>query len=801
MKQDKKQSILFYTAALLLPAVLYIAMLAIVGVMPFGSEYSIAYVDADGQYLSFFSYYRQMMQGEQSWLFSFSKLIGGDMVGFGAYYLLSPFNFILLLFPAHKMAQAMAVMAVAKIAAAGLTSVLFFEHHLGRNEKTFFLSTAFALMSYNIIYMQNIMWIDGVIMLPLIALGIDRIVEKKSSALYIFSLFYGIFVNYYIGFMLCGASVIYFGYRFICDEFSFKDKLISAVRYGFSSVFAGAMNAVIILPVLKSLEGTTKAGMPLNELIGLQTQLSFRDLAKHLIFPSATMGNIETMLPNVFAGFVVTALCVLFVVMPKISWKKKIAGGMIAVFFLLSFYFKTLYYFWHGFAKPICFEYRFAFVFTFFMLLWAGEYLSTVKRRKILIIALAAINCATLLWYGTANYKASVHDLHHNEFEAFMLEGQPIIADIEKLEEADGSFYRVEKDYYYNYNDAMALGYSGMTHFSSGEQLATRKAVQAAGFAFTEMYGYYGNGSTAASESMFGIEYLMFRNRVKAGLDLVGNYGNIELYRNQYAWPLAIKADSAVADMDIGEVTRGLLAQEMLANAWGKEYDLSAKIDFEVTTEEVDIYTTEEGYVCYDPEDLAENRYVHFTFTSPADTNIYMNLVTEGRNVIKAVTCGDVEIKRYPGYYDHGIRFLTTAKKGEEITVTFEMRDNLVAEDLMFLYDNWTELDAVQGRMATDSYKDTGFDGDSFTVTGTMDQTEGMLLMIPYNEGWTVEINGVDTPYRSVVENFVYVDVPQGDFVMNVSYFPPRLAIGAAVSAVVLAVCLAYLFVEKKKLK
>ena len=97
MKQNK-QSILFYVLAFALPALLYTAMLAFEGIMPFGSEYSIAYVDANGQYVSFFAYYKQMLAGEQSLIFSFAKLIGGDMVGLGAYYLLSPFNLILLLF-------------------------------------------------------------------------------------------------------------------------------------------------------------------------------------------------------------------------------------------------------------------------------------------------------------------------------------------------------------------------------------------------------------------------------------------------------------------------------------------------------------------------------------------------------------------------------------------------------------------------------------------------------------------------------------------------------------------------------
>ncbi|MBR6519318.1 MAG: YfhO family protein, partial [Oscillospiraceae bacterium] len=544
MKQDKKFSVIFYTLAFAIPALLYMGLLAYEGIMPFGSEHSIAYVDANGQYVSFFSYYKQMLAGEQSLLFSFSKLIGGDMIGFSAYYLLSPFNLILLLFPAAKMAQAMAVMAVAKIGTAGLTAALFFGHHCGKNEKALFLSTSFALMSYNIIYMQNIMWIDGVIMLPLIALGIDFIFENRSCALYIFSLFFGILFNYYIGFMLCGASVLYFGYRFICCDITFRKKLCCTGRYAISSIFAGFMNMVVILPVFASLEGTTKESMPLNELIGLQTQNAFRNIAKHIFIPSETMQNIETMLPNIFTGFVVTALCAAFVLAPKISWRKKIAGGMIAVFFMLSFYFKTLYYFWHGFSKPICFEYRFAFIFSFFMLLWSAEFLSAVRTGKAAVILLAAVNCATLLWYGHINYDAC--RLHGNVFEEFMTENLPIVQDIKDMEAADGRFYRVEKDYEYNYNDPMALGTAGMTHFSSGEQLATRKAVQAAGYAFTEMYGYYGNGSTIASDSMFGIKYLLYKSTEKYNLEKVKDYENISVYKNPYSWPLAIKSGEAV---------------------------------------------------------------------------------------------------------------------------------------------------------------------------------------------------------------------------------------------------------------
>jgi len=299
---------------------------------------------------------------------------------------------------------------------------------------------------------------------------------------------------------------------------------------------------------------------------------------------------------------------------------------------------------------------------------------------------------------------------------------------------------------------------------------------------------------------MFSIKYLLFEATEKYNLEKVRDYGDITLYRNPYIWPLAIKADRSVAQMDMAEVTRGLLAQELLEGAWDISLSPVNTIPYETAAVNTEISTTADGLLCIDPMDNEEERLVTFTFTAPEDTNIYMNLVTENRGVVKRISCKDTEIKRYPGYYDHGVRYLCPAVKGEEITVTFEMKETLYADELMFIYDDRSQLDEMNRYMEMNSYRDSGFDGDSFTVRGTMDDTRGMLLMIPYNKGWTIKVNGTATPYLPVVENFVFVDVPQGDFVMEVSYFPPKLLLGAAVSAAVLCICLAYLVIEKKKL-
>ena len=45
-------------------------------------------------------------------------------------------------------------------------------------------------MGYNVAQMQNIMWIDAVILLPLVALGIKNYVKKNFACLYLMTLVY-----------------------------------------------------------------------------------------------------------------------------------------------------------------------------------------------------------------------------------------------------------------------------------------------------------------------------------------------------------------------------------------------------------------------------------------------------------------------------------------------------------------------------------------------------------------------------------------------------------------------------------
>ena len=70
-------------------------------------------------------------------------------------------------------------------------------------------SIVYGLSGYAFAYGYNIMWLDGVIALPLVAAGIERIFQGKRPTLYVLSLAYSLATCYYIGYMLCLFSVVF----------------------------------------------------------------------------------------------------------------------------------------------------------------------------------------------------------------------------------------------------------------------------------------------------------------------------------------------------------------------------------------------------------------------------------------------------------------------------------------------------------------------------------------------------------------------------------------------------------------
>lgn len=381
----------FLSAAVLL--LTYVA----IGVYPFG-ESSVLVLDLNGQYVQFFAGLRALLHGDGSLFYSFSRSLGGEFLGIYTYYLASPLSFIVALFPEKNILEALLVMFVLKGGIAGLSFGAFL-HYTRRPPKTLTvgLSVLYALSSYVVVMQHNTMWIDGLMLLPLLILGLERLIKHRKPILYTVTLAVILLANYYIGYMICIFTAMYFFYYFLSktgEEIDPRGEKhyfwASLLRVGVFTAIALAIAALLLLPAYYSLT-FGKTDFSTGDF-SFRTKFDIIDfLAK--LFPGAYDTVRPEGLPWVYSGVLALILLPLYFIAGKIPTREKIASGGLLFLLFVSMYINTLDVLWHGGQAPNWLNYRYSFLFIFVVLLLSAR--AVTALRSVPPTAILAV-CGTL---------------------------------------------------------------------------------------------------------------------------------------------------------------------------------------------------------------------------------------------------------------------------------------------------------------------------------------------------------------------------------------------------------------------
>ena len=87
----------YYILAFALPIIIMYITFYAMEIYPYG-EKSVLTLDTDGQYIYFFEQLRDIYTGQASLFYTFERCLGGEFLGYFAYYLASPVSFIVVLF-------------------------------------------------------------------------------------------------------------------------------------------------------------------------------------------------------------------------------------------------------------------------------------------------------------------------------------------------------------------------------------------------------------------------------------------------------------------------------------------------------------------------------------------------------------------------------------------------------------------------------------------------------------------------------------------------------------------------------
>ncbi len=400
---------------------------------PFG-QMTILRMDLYHQYGPLFAELYERVTNLDSLLYSWKSGGGGAFLGNFYNYLSSPTAIFMLLFGHKNMPEAIAAMVLVKSAIASFTFSYFISKKFNiQNPLTAAFGVLYACSGYFIAYYWNIMWLDSFYLFPLVILGIEKIISTGKMKLYIVSLALTLITNYYMGYMVCIFSVLYFLYYYF-SNYSFTETYFeklapkeetgyfvwgynslrnsrffdTGVRFAFSSIGAALLSCFAILPVYFILMNcsATSGTFPQE----FKTYFSIFDfLANHLAYLDPTIRSSGTdVLPNVYCGMLTVMLVPLYLFSNKISIKEKVMSvGIMGVMFA-SFYTNYLNYIWHGFHFPNDLPYRFSYMYSFILLVLAFKALTLIKEytnRQIIGVGTATIAFVILVQeIGSKNF-------------------------------------------------------------------------------------------------------------------------------------------------------------------------------------------------------------------------------------------------------------------------------------------------------------------------------------------------------------------------------------------------------------
>ena len=130
---DKNYSYLSY--CFIIPTVLYFLIYLSMGLHPFGDG-SVLVLDLNGQYVYFYEALRNAVMGDNSLLYSFARQLGGEFLGIYAYYVASPFSYIVCLFPQSRILEALLCIFLIKAGISGFTMGYYLHKTTNRLNKT-----------------------------------------------------------------------------------------------------------------------------------------------------------------------------------------------------------------------------------------------------------------------------------------------------------------------------------------------------------------------------------------------------------------------------------------------------------------------------------------------------------------------------------------------------------------------------------------------------------------------------------------------------------------------------------------
>lgn len=833
--------------AFVIPFVILTAAYAALQTFPFGGRHILT-VDLFHQYAPFYNLLREKILDGSSFFYTGAIGLGTNFYALFAYYLASPLNLLLLLFSPAYLTEAVFLISLIKV---GLMGFAFY-HYLRvsfrrRGALAVAFSSFYALSGFVLAYSWNVMWLDTLILLPVVLLAMIRLIRDGKWILYPVSVALLLLTNYYTGFFAAVFTALYFPIlllRYTRDRMPAK-RALAAGKTILLSLAGAALSAFLLYPAYRALAITSAAGDQFPKAV----EMGGRPLAYlGQLFPFL-QPTVRSGLPNLYAGLPLLILIPVYFLSSRIRIREKSLNGLLLIFLIVSFDNNVLNFLWHGMHYPNQLPYRYSFAAIFLLLTIAYDGLRSVREFRATEIGLLGFSLVfvipvvaalepdlklspwtqwgamtlmlayTLLFSNFKNrrYKnrtqvnillafmifeillstfSGIYYMDQNEYYGSRdgYSAGSLISSVRdaasQLKESlgEGTGYRMEITPHKTSNDPALYGLTGISIFSSTSPKAPVRFMRDLGFQTNGINSYQYRGATLFSEALFGIRYIISREkpafvekerRVVLGNDL------ITAYENPYVFPAAFLADPGLLNYK-GAGNQVFENQNALAKALFGRTDLL----FHTVRQDRAEGLTGSSTVYSFSGSAAGTRRMTLTYAIEDSGPFYLYLDMRSHDLEK------IEVRTSERTFK-----LDGGKKR-----IHELGDLLVGTELQLeveLSEGASESGSFEARLArldTGVLKSLSREAQAAALSGfsmrdgriegrTASEEERVLfLSVPSDPGWTAYIDGEEAEIQLLDQALMALRIPAGEHQILMTFYPPGLNDGLLISGIALLI-------------
>jgi len=383
---------------------------------------------------------------------------------------------------------------------------------------------------------------------------------------------------------------------------------------------------------------------------------------------------------------------------------------------------------------------------------------------------------------------------------------------VDAVRQSDPSFYRMENEHSTNgmaANDPRLFGYNGLIYFGSCESNFVFQGLSKLGMSWWSNRMWYSGGKPSAFDTLLGLKYIVSERDLteekgyKQLIDLEGH----KLFLNANALPIAILSapDKSDLSLTLNPFDNHNALWKSLTGADEDVFDQLSEIEFtyhagldgtkidqdqargysaSVTTAAASSASTSvestsnsvsESPIVRDVETIRQGYNVECRFIAKQDGPIY------GYN-------GLAVDERY-GYAGEAMYCIGIFHKGDVVTDYIPLNGPATEGQLkMFCAEYYA---ACPNRNVLETYcsklqNDSGTlekVKDSYLIGHVNAAQDGRLFFtFPYDEGWTLTVDGQNTPLIKTADLFMSADIGVGEHSYSLRFLPKGMRFGRYIS-------------------